>query len=314
MTRSATKYLTSVSAVALTMTMAASAFAADVPAAARYEDPAPAARTISGHIDVMFGKRYEDNTSGYCSTGGECEPWLVQGDARVDIPYNENWSLQIDFGGVSPVNYTHALSSDDEWDGSMWGGGHINYRQMDQYLVGVFGGLGRYWIPSDEDDNATGFVAGIEGQYYWNDLTLYAQAGVIDMDSGDDGSLEDAWFVRGQARYYFNSGHTKVQGEVAYASGRADSDDATLWALGAEIEHQVYGWGNDGHASVFASYDGVMADTDDDNESPTDHRFMVGMKFALNQYSLKTEDRSGATLELPNFTHWSSTVCIAECN
>ena len=85
-------------------------------------------------------------------------------------------------------------------------GGHINWRDSQRGLFGVFAGAG---------DAGGGFgparrhvVGGVEGQLYWNQFTLYVQGGYDTVVGGFifDGEPH-AWFVRGTGRYFCHAQH-----------------------------------------------------------------------------------------------------------
>ena len=266
-------------------------------------------RVLTGTWDLGLGYKIDENI-GECSTDGECNPFLFGTEARVDIPFTQNLSLQLDFGGEM-VFAGDNLSSSSEWVGGAQAGAHLNYREVDRYLFGGFAGFGKRF-QGDYSDETNHVFGGLEGQHYLGNTTLYWQGGAQFADSVDGYEFDNAWFVRGVGRHFFNAGRTKLEGELSYASGDSDGDGATVWGVGAEIEHQIHTFGgNSGLASLFGRYEGTFANVDSVNID--NHRLYVGIKLTANQDNLLTRDRMGDTLDLPNFVAWGAAVCVEQC-
>ena len=305
--------LATASAAAMSLYAGGPAFAAD-PAEAYTPVPPVQQRTISGTVDLFTGHQFvwNDSDGGNC-TSDDCPDFVFGGEARVDVPFGDTFGIQLDATAIVPGGFSDEPDSDTHWLGNAQGGVHV-YSRQDRYLFGVFAGGGRVWTGSSE--NIGLFFAGAEGQYHFNsNMTLYGQAGFVDGSRDDtEGQLESAGFLRGVGRYFFNSGMTKAEAEVAYIAGQADNDDAHLWAFGAEVEHQVHTFANgDGFASVFARYEGKWGHTDDDDEDTKDQRVYVGIKLNMNQMNLQGRNLNGDTLDLPDFGAWVHAACSAEC-
>ena len=304
--------------------------ASSVKAADAYQEQIQ--RVISGNVDIYGGyaaiKDVGSEGDSVCdSDDSPCSWGLAGGSARVDVPFTEALSLQIDLNSDWNFSYPddpdEASAVDRTPAGGVLGGGHLNYRN-DTYLLGVFGAAGKAYF----DDSCCGtglsstlWAGGIEGQWYMDHITLYAQGGFMDSGNPNGEGLSNTWFVRGEGRYFFSE-HSRFMLSAGYANGAQDEDEGSLadevdiatW--GARFDHQVHDWGNDGNMSLFAEYQGLWARETETEETccPTyyteatdalvDHRFMVGVSFALNQQSLMSTDRSGATLNLPNFSQW----------
>ena len=299
------RLLTTASALAIGLGLNTGARAADLgevmvaPAA-----PVVQGRTISG-LMALYGGGYRINDEDGVFSGF-LDSWaIVGGDARVDIPFSETFSLQLDLEGESGFDNTG--SEADDHLGKVAAAGHLNYRQLDRYLFGAFGGGGMIFQGSDHASSQHRFL-GVEGQWYFGHATLYGQVGW--MDSSGDGefdALNDAWFVRGVGRTFFNGGNTKLEGEVSYANGEQDpTDDVSVIGWGAEIEHVLRSFGSDGFLSGFARYEGVHFDKEPADRKTTNHIFMVGIKMDMNQLNPLSRDRTGATLDLPDFAAWNA--------
>ena len=295
------KLLAAVSIAGLALTSVSSANAADL------MDAPTKYRTISGVVDLYVGSFMTDSEA--YSTDGEEDSLIFGGGALVDIPFNENWSVQLDLGGESKAgsDYLDDLTSSDENLASIVAGGHLNYREMDRFLMGAFGGFGMLYQDESPTDQ---YVAGLEGQYYMDNITLYGQLGFIGGSNDDEDSLDEGIFVRGVGRFFL-SPHQKLQAQIEYVAGEADDDDMDILGWGVEYEHQFANWDQDGGMSGYIKYKGHNADSD--GEETTDHRIVVGIKLVLYSGSLLERDRSGASLSLPDFHHWGAIACALSC-
>ena len=270
-------------------------------------------RTISGTVGI-YGA-YMDLEEGGEEEGGsrqfEANPWAIGGDARVDIPFNDYVSLQLDQYGEGLFG---DLETSENYTGGYLTGAHLTYREMDRYLLGAFAGVGKVHFASTSDDAYTQWLVGVEGQAYFGNTTLFGQGGYSDVDSNDStsqNSLAEAWFLRGVARHYMNGGDTKLEGELGWAHGvndnvgggnGTDSVDAIWW--GAEIEHAVWSFGYDGFVSLFGRYEGYYYDEDNQSggDETTNHVFILGARFDLNQENPLMRERNGVAVNLPNMT------------
>jgi hypothetical protein len=106
-------------------------------------------------------------------------------------------------------------------------GGHANWRNSQSGLLGVFGAVG----DAAGNRNTNGFfgnstgvrhaLGGLEGQVYWNSLTLYGQAGYDrTFNFGNSATISDvhAWFARATARYFILP-NFMIEGTGQYSKG-----------------------------------------------------------------------------------------------
>ena len=315
-------------AVGLSISVASKTFAADL-APVAVPDPIPQ-RTISGTFDLFLGHRWlsgnEAFEGGTTDESNDSQYWLAGGDARVDIPFNEEWGLQLDLAGEwtgvegAATSGTGAESHSENYLGTVNTTGHLNYRQMDRYLLGGFVGVGAAFEADEDstDEGARFWNAGIEGQGYFNNGTLYGQLGYVDSDeiSGDDTQeyIQDGWFVRGVGRYYVNQGRTKLEGELMYMGGHLDNSstgagdkDVRFWGVGLEVEHQFRNWGSDGGFNGFVRWDyhDVTVDSSSSDDKLDSHTLMVGVSFDLNANDLLYRERYGVAVDTPD---WGRTL------
>ena len=113
-------------------------------------------------------------------------------------------------------------------------------------------------------------LIGAEAQWYWQQFTLYAQAGY---DTHSARSIArndsiDAWFLRGTGRYFVNPNFL-IEGTVMYANGNIE------FRFGdPSIGFETWTWGVKGEwrfatapFSVFAKYQGSETKYDDSRRS-----------------------------------------------
>ena len=128
--------------------------------------------------------------------------------------------------------------------------------------LGGFVGVGNGFNANDE--TATAWLIGAEGQFYLTDWTLYGQLGYMDADEVDTGTpdaFRDAWFGRGVVRYFLDA-NVKLEGELSYASGEqdTDADDMDVWGWGLRYERALPAM----DASFFLAYQGNYYDSSAD--------------------------------------------------
>ena len=304
------------SALALSCFISAPSIAADF-------DPVPPdpQRSISGTFDLYGGWSFDDLDGRINNNSHDSDYPFLGGAGRVDLPFSENLSLQLDLEGVAAftdgTENTGGPSESDNYAGGAVSAAHLNYREVDRFLIGLFGGAG---VAAVNDTASTGkdpglYFVGVEGQMYFGDLTLYGQVGYMDAESDTtQEELTDAFFLRAVGRFYFNGGHTKLEGEFSYANGDQDegagggTDDMEVFGWGGQLTHQFHNWGNDGYIAGFLRYEGRYFDEGEtgggSGNDYDEHTFMVGVSVGLNQVNLKSMERTGVALDLPHFTRW----------
>ncbi|MBL8791075.1 MAG: hypothetical protein JNM45_11280 [Rhizobiales bacterium] len=220
-------------------------------------------------------------------------------DARLRMDIGSAIAIQLDASGDRAFG---GEDSNDTYEKSGIGGIHLS-TYNDAYLLGVFGGYGRVVV---DDEKANVGVVGVEGQMYFDQTTLYLQAGYMDaveINGTKDDPFHNAFFVRGVSRYFLSE-QTRLQGELSAAFGKQDSNDRNMMALGwgLRADHQYTE-----SLSVFAGYKGAYYDNGSGSDSGhfTEHLMNVGVTLRLNQPTLLAADRHGPTLDLPSVTHWA---------
>ena len=216
---------------------------------------------------------------------------VINGSAAVAVRLAPTWSVQFDVVGEQ-VAAGHDIE-DEQYHTAQAVGGHLTWRKPGTGSVGVFTGFGSG--TSSWDDVQYGGWIGLEGQLFFNDVTLYGQAAIIDIsDYDDDGLTDSASMIRGVGRYFF-SNDLKVEVELA----RIDSDDVD----GSSYEGEATEWGillqgrlADAPIYGTVAYRGGNYEVVDDDEGDVS-MFTVGVTFMFGAESLKANDRDGTSLD-----------------
>jgi hypothetical protein len=258
--------------------------------------PPPA---LSGYLELYTGGAWNHE-----SEAGEPEnshAWVLGGAGRINYWWSPTASAQFDVQ-ADGASYTGQTTGPTRFSAhSFMVGAHVNRRDQSG-LIGLFAGGG----DASPDELAPGAVrhglGGVEGQLYWNALTLYGQAGydsTIGSLSSGPGTIDNihAWFVRGTARFYLNP-DLRLEGTVLYANGAHDFTagapsvgfDETLWR--AKVEHKFAG----SPFAIFGTYQGTRTAFAD--EVVFDHRVLGGVRIYFGENTLQAGDISGATLDI----------------
>ena len=234
-------------------------------------------------------------------SGGESGPQFdykhpsLYGFGKVNVPYDSDVNLQFDLFGDASMHESSNLEVGGR--GNFGAGVHINARDSNEGLLGVFGATGRVWDVFALN-NSPVVMAGLEGQYYCGHWTFYGQGGYMDSDA-NAGFMQNAGFVRGLVSYYA-SPRLKLTGGLGYVDGDLDGDNATAVAWQADGQ---YWFGRSVPVAVTLKYEGRRSDVHfgstlgrlDSNE------VSVGFSFYFGGDNLEQADRTGAGTEIPNF-------------
>ncbi len=218
---------------------------------------------------------------------------------KVNIPYSQTVNVQLD--AFADAGYGN--ENDDNAYGTGIGvGAHINYRD-EQGLLGVFGSTGR--SAAIDDNTASFFAAGIEGQWYCDMWTISGLIGYLDSGDDEDGGSDDDYFNNaGFAQLgvaYYASKRLKLDASLAYADGEQQGNDAELleWKAGVE-----YLFSPTVPASVYFEYRGADTEEHGGNDELQNHAVNVGVRFHFGATDLMNSDRAGASASLPAFQRW----------
>jgi opacity protein-like surface antigen len=264
--------------------------------------PGAVEQRATGYVEVYSGwARTEAENSG---VQDRVNGWALGGAARGNYWVNPGMSVQVDAQAEGTSYDDNRFHHDRFSSHSYLVGGHWSWRNPQQSLFGLFGGVGD--AGSSESFVGTsqrhGLIGG-EAQWYWQQFTLYGQIG-YDTTLNSVGSIDsvNAWFIRGTGRYFINPNFL-IEGTVMYANGNVDRSS------GPSLDFQTWTWGVKGEwrlatapFSVFAKYQGSQTTYDDvsflQDAKTTDHRVLLGLKLHMGDRTLQQTDRAGATLDI----------------
>lgn len=267
---------------------------------------------VSGEIDKWTGYTFLTNANG--DTDPENDDYISSGvSGRLSLPLGGMWSVQMDGDLEYTSNSFDDNGSSDTFQHSFQFGTHFSARDPSRGLLGVFGaaGLGT-GEDSDSDSKKSFFAVGGEVQGYFGDKTLYLQGGYIDsadVTGAENDALNNAFFVRGVARWFLTP-DSRLQAEVSYVDGDRDnrSGDAnegeTIVEWGGRYDWVLPGLPLIGDTPVYVGYRGAYFENGDDLAEYTEHTVMVGTVYHFGGPTKHEFDRTGATLNLPNFGRW----------
>ena len=301
------KMLLSVSTLAaLTIT----ANAADMPVKAPRVVEQP--QQVMGYVELYGGwARVKDTPCVGCDTD-TANGWVLGGAGRATWWWAPNYSIQLDAQGEgTSYKFNNNNGGFNRVSAhSYLIGGHVNWRDPQRGLIGIFGGAGDATNYLTFNTSVRHGLIGGEAQLYWGPVTLYGQGGYQStLGSISSGFLDSmqAWFVRGTARVYVNA-NFRLEGTVLYADGDADFNnvpantlDFTTWLWRAKAEYKFA----TSPFSIFAVYESSRTTSDQvfgfggtQHTRVTDNRVMGGLRLYLNENTLQFNDRNGTTLDI----------------
>jgi hypothetical protein len=219
--------------------------------------------------------------------------WALGGAGRGNYWISRDMSVQVD-AQAEGTSYDSRFG--DFSTHSYLVGGHWSWRNPQQHLFGLFGGIGDAGGGFGSSQR-TGLI-GAEAQWYWHQITLYGQVGYDTTLTSNGSSDTNAWFIRGTGRYFINP-NFMLEGTVMYANGSIDfnpgSVDFETWTWQVKAEYRL----PTAPFSVYAKYQGSETSYDQFFvDKVTDHRVLLGLKLHMGDRTLQQTDRAGATLDI----------------
>lgn len=202
-------------ATAAVVVTASPAFAADLSGGGTPPagDPLYAPQSmVVGHLSLGLG--VVDSSSPSIFDGDTLG--VFTGAGRANVPFGNGWNVEFETGG-------EALFSDGTSFTDFGVAGHV-WTRLDNAAIGVFGGI-------DFPFGSTVYTAGVEGEVYFGDITLGADA-----DYNWSDSSGDFWTVSGWADFYFNPDF-RVGAAIDYGNG----DVPEQWSAGIDTEYRFSG-------------------------------------------------------------------------
>lgn len=216
------------------------------------------------------------------------------GYGLVSLPTGASTSFQFD-GNFSTMN-----GNDDTLSQSISVGGHMLWRDPNHHQVGFFAGIGHSTVEGNEPYPS--YVAGVEGQLYLQNVTVFGQAAYVFAHENSDPTDEplSVGVLRGGVYYFFDPTFM-AEGEATAAFGNFDGDATTILQWGAELRKQLTAMNG---ISIFGRYEGgsyACCATNDVNQV-----FKLGIAKAIGAPDLLTQNRYGANTNLPQFPEFTA--------
>lgn len=153
------------------------------------------------------------------------------------------------------------------------------------YAAGAFGGYNQYEVGNDSLES---LYLGVEGQYYFDRVTLYGQ---VSYDRIDFGALDgDQYYGRLVGRY-FATDNIKIEGEVGLGRLLTSLNDVDEITVGALAEYRFDQW----PVGLFGGYYLTHFEV-----GPFDyefHDFRIGGRIYFGSDSLFDNDRNGTSFD-----------------
>lgn len=236
------------------------------------------------------------------------DPFSYGGKAKGYWPLSPDVNLQVDLFADHSEDIARDWSDDGD-DATTFGAAvHLLHPLDKRARLGVAGSIwsNDLFLPAGDGqaDVTFGLIA-VEGQFFGTDWTVTGQAGLFSAfscDAGGEscfGDLEDGTYIRGKVRYYLND-NTALSVEATQMWGSFDDDvfsgknlKAALWTV--EGEHKFQGSQFSGFISLsHENAEVFFLDADTSTVS-------LGVKFYLDQPTLRSNDQTGAELDTPQF-------------
>lgn len=189
------------------------AFAADLYVPPPAGDPvyAPTSMALVGHLELGIGYGKSD----FDSSG----VGLFEGAGRVNIPFHNDWNLQVDLntaGIFESGGYSSAVAGPAAHLWHRGPGGAAGF--LGGAMLGAGGTVGFVGAEANYDVS-TNATLGAQGTFGWSNYNF------------------NYWNLRGWVNYYFNP-DTKLRGEIGYTASNANT---SAWNASARLEHRFAG-------------------------------------------------------------------------
>ena len=222
----------------------------------------------------------------------------INGSASIAIMLGRELSTQFDVVGEQ-VTAGDPAAADEQYASMQGFGGHLTYRIQDKALVGLFGGYGS-GSPTDEETWTGGWI-GLEGQVWFDDISVagqFAWLDISDFNGGNNEGLDQAAHLwRGIGRYFITD-DTKAEFDFAFVEAKNvidNADDGRVYDWGLSVQTRLADAPLYGSLSFRSGhYDATTEDDKADVRSVT-----LSLTYLFGTNSLKENDRSGASLSTP---------------
>lgn len=241
----------------------------------------PATGGFDGFVSASVGHGDKKDNFGF-NDGG------LATDAQFALSYSDRSG----FGGQMDLGYFKQDYGNLHVDlGSREAAEHLYYRS-EGWLAGAFAQQRKYYV-NGNNTNIKGYFLGLEGQVYFDNMTLYGQLGQGKWNYAAGSTKPDVMATL-ELRY-FMSENLRLDASINHLKEDARELfnyqwDQTTYGVGAEYRFAG------SPLSVLARYEYA-----DENlgarYSADNQRLLVGVKFNFGKDSLRKSDREGATLK-----------------
>lgn len=251
----------------------------------------------SGDIRAGFGIRNCKNTDTDRGAGDCGSHPAAELGGRWSMPIGNSFSVQMD---AEYERYWNMHDQGHQVTHVPAIGLHASYRDPKRFLVGAFTGYTGSKVAADSGTAVVkGPMLGVEGQLYFDRVTLYGQAGKAWLDNynrgGDNAFRGGFGTIAGR---FFPTDDSMIQ--VAWGRGHSNNfEDKGDWGTAKE-------WSVMGTMRVMQSmplygyvkykHGDYTANSEDKGSEKT---LMVGVTWLFGAPSLFAQDRRGATLNTP---------------
>jgi hypothetical protein len=174
---------------------------------------------VQAHVDLYGGFR------DFSADFGDENGWLFGGAGRVNVPLTDGWNIQLDAqGNATTIAESGFSESVSEYGGFV----HIYKRDPQSYALGFFAG-------ADFPTPLSIYQAGVEGQFYWPQFTLYGQASFASLKALDESGTAVQLRAEGQ---YFIHDNTALIGDIMWTNASAFSGSTDILTLSGSIMHR----------------------------------------------------------------------------
>lgn len=272
--------------------------------------PANAGQQFSGVVQLNVGAGTTDSSL-FSSYGELDDPLFVEGKAKGIWPLSDQIHLQAD---IFAEHTDNVVRNADKESGSTYGAAiHLLHPFENRARFGVAASIwdndiffsGKSSLPRD---SATYGLVAVEGQFFGSDWTVTGQAGIMSQlqcGSFCGGTLDHGNYLRGKVRYFLHD-NTSISLATTQLWGTLNDDDGVFG--GKSVTSNYSQWMLEAeHRFADSPFSGTFAVSHERNEvdlfetSADTSAVWLGLRFYLDQPTLKAHDRSGAELDTPTF-------------
>lgn len=249
----------------------------------------------------------------------EITTFAIGGLAAYPFGQNALAQFELDIEGTDYPSTVGGEEANDTYDASHSLGLQVGY-QLDRTYLGGFAGVGQVdSSDTDGEQDADFTIFGASARWTSGDWSVAGQIGQFDSDAEDPETPSEVNFGRVIGQRFFNDGQSKLQLDVAFASGEQDTDSSEpdemdYTRYGVEFE-QMVGWDLLGSAtSVYgAAYHLDVAETDEDGDVDRANDLGISLGLRVRFGASTLQDRTAGTApDLPDVARWIGATPVVD--